>query len=542
MRKTRRLITATFLIVAIAAAAWNVLAQSDDAEARMARMMFNAAVAAHNARKVLDAKTILAKLVESHPYHYRGHGMYWDVVGQTEDATARRAVVARSLKQFEQAPPEKRSEDFYTWATRGYEILEDKTRAEALRREAIAKFPRGYEAQNARLAAAKEEKDPAKSTALFQSFIDEFNDNVSRTQNAALSKFRLVARHEDVFDGKALLAASEQLDRLTRRFSEMFGDPQRYTNTLLEIARALQEKDPSSSLDFVQKGLVFIQGNRPGSNEFGAQTGLLFQPLTLRAHCALKAWPEARKLGEELTREIDGGALPTPLLMKIGEERARRDYAIALEQTGAIEAAREQLAWAAALDEKLKSELEAFSARHALKGEARSRFEASLKAKMAEANFRREARIKRELLGAEQRRPAGDFKLRDLSGKPVALPDFRGKVLVLDFWATWCGPCVGEMEEMKEAYEKYKNHPKVAFAAISIDEDKSLVAPYVNEKGYRFQILHSDGAVESLYQTPPLPRLYIIDAAGNIRFRHDGYYKDGYYLKKLDWMIEAAMK
>src|SRR5262245_2923076 len=222
MRKLCRLMTATFLIVAIATAARNVLAQSDDAEAWA---MFNEAVAARKARKELDAKAILAKLVESHPYHYRGHGEYWDVVGQTEDATARRSVVARSLKQFEQAPLERRSEDFYTWAVRGYEILEDKTRAEALRREAIAKFPRGYEAQNARLAAANEEKDPIKSTALFQSFIDEFNDIVSRAQDAALSKFRLVARHENIFDAKALVAASQQLDRLTRRYSEMFGDP-----------------------------------------------------------------------------------------------------------------------------------------------------------------------------------------------------------------------------------------------------------------------------------------------------------------------------
>jgi thiol-disulfide isomerase/thioredoxin len=539
MRKLCRLMAATFLILATATAARNIVAQDGAAEARA---MFSEAVAAHNARKALDAKAILAKLIESHPDHYRGHGLYWEVVGQTEDATARRAVVARSLKQFEQAPPEKRSEDFYIWAVRGYEILEDKARAEALKREAIAKFPHGYVAQNARLAAAKEEKDPAKSTALFQAFIDEFNDSVIPAQDAALSKFRLIARHEDVFDAKALLAASEQLDRFTRRLSEVLGDPQRYANALLEIARALQERDPSSCLVFAQKGLVFTQGNRPEATEFGAQTRLIFQPVMLRAHCALKAWLEARKVGEELMREIDSGSLPTPLLMKLGEERARRDYAIALEQTGAIEAAREQLAWSAALDEKLKSESEAFFARHALKGEARSRFEASLKAKMAEANLRREARIKRELLGAERRRAAGDFKLRDLSGKPVALSDFRGKVLVLDFWATWCVPCIGEMEEMKAAYEKYKNHPKVAFAAISIDEDKSLVAPVVNEKGYRFQILFSDGAVESSYQTPPIPRLYIIDAAGNIRFRHDGYYKDGYYLKKLDWMIEAAMK
>ena len=200
------------------------------------------------------------------------------------------------------------------------------------------------------------------------------------------------------------------------------------------------------------------------------------------------------------------------------------------------------MAWAASRDEKLKGELEAFSARHPLEGEARSRFEASLKAKIAEVNLRRETRIRGELMATEQRRSASDFKLQDLSGKPAALADFRGKVLVLDYWATWCGPCIAELEEMKVVYEKYKSHPKVAFAAVSIDADKSLVAPHAKEKGYQFPILLSDQGVESSYQVPPIPKLYIIDAEGNIRFLQDRYLKDDYYLKKLDWMIEAAMK
>src|SRR5262249_26392808 len=104
---------ATLLLIATAAAAQNPAPQNNADEART---MYSEATQAYNSGKMLDAKAILVKLIESHPDYYRGHGLYWNVVGRTEDAAAKRAAAARSLKQFEQVPLEKRGEDFYNAA------------------------------------------------------------------------------------------------------------------------------------------------------------------------------------------------------------------------------------------------------------------------------------------------------------------------------------------------------------------------------------------------------------------------------------------
>src|SRR5262249_35946730 len=171
MRSLYHLLIAIWLLAAPVQAAQNETADPQS--------LHNQAITAFYAGKIQEAKALLAKLLERHPDFYRGYELYWDAVGRTEDAAARHAPIEHSLKQFDQTPPEKRIEDYYNSYIRGCEALGDKARSEALRKEAIAKFPRGLIFQSARLDAAREEKDPAKSARLNQAYIDEFNDKVS---------------------------------------------------------------------------------------------------------------------------------------------------------------------------------------------------------------------------------------------------------------------------------------------------------------------------------------------------------------------------
>ena len=125
-------------------------------------------------------------------------------------------------------------------------------------------------------------------------------------------------------------------------------------------------------------------------------------------------------------------------------------------------------------------------------------------------------------------RPGGkaapSFTLQDLNGKPVSLSDFKGKVIVLDFWATWCPPCVIEIPHFIELYEQYKDQG-FAMVGISLDrEGISVVKSFVRKYQINYPILMTDGQVDRVYGgITAIPTTFVIDSAGNIRQKYIGY-------------------
>lgn len=109
-----------------------------------------------------------------------------------------------------------------------------------------------------------------------------------------------------------------------------------------------------------------------------------------------------------------------------------------------------------------------------------------------------------------------DFKLKDLSGRDVSLSDFKGKVVFLNFWATWCGPCRLEMPSMQELYTLLK-HRGFEIVAVNLQEHGEMVQRFVDELGLTFTVLlDSYGRVGSMYGARSIPTTYIIDREGNV--------------------------
>jgi peroxiredoxin len=119
---------------------------------------------------------------------------------------------------------------------------------------------------------------------------------------------------------------------------------------------------------------------------------------------------------------------------------------------------------------------------------------------------------------------AANFKLETLDGTTVSLQSLRGKVVFLNIWATWCGPCREEMPSMETLYDDFKNNKSFVMLAVSQDtKGRSVVAPYVAKNGYRFTILlDPENKIGQTYDVSGVPETFIIDRKGRIVAHHMG--------------------
>jgi peroxiredoxin len=119
---------------------------------------------------------------------------------------------------------------------------------------------------------------------------------------------------------------------------------------------------------------------------------------------------------------------------------------------------------------------------------------------------------------------AADFKLESLDGKDVSLGELGGKVVFLNLWATWCGPCREEMPSMETLFEEFRDKKDFVMLAVSQDtKGRAVVAPYVEKNGYHFTVLLDPrNILTSAYDVSGVPETFIINRAGRIVAHHMG--------------------
>jgi thiol-disulfide isomerase/thioredoxin len=119
-------------------------------------------------------------------------------------------------------------------------------------------------------------------------------------------------------------------------------------------------------------------------------------------------------------------------------------------------------------------------------------------------------------------RPAPKFTLPDLNGRQISLDQFRGKIVMLDFWATWCGPCRMTMPLLGNLEKEYRD--TMILLAINLQEPKNMVRDYVQKQNINSHVLlDENGSVGEMYETDSIPMQVLIDKNGIVRHIQLGF-------------------
>lgn len=118
--------------------------------------------------------------------------------------------------------------------------------------------------------------------------------------------------------------------------------------------------------------------------------------------------------------------------------------------------------------------------------------------------------------------PAPEFTLDDLEGKKASLSDYKGGALIINFWATWCIPCIKEMPDLEKLYKERKKDG-LELLMINVKESKEVVKKYIEKGGFSFRVLlDENGDVLREYQVFGLPSTFFIDKKGIVQYYYMG--------------------
>jgi thiol-disulfide isomerase/thioredoxin len=138
--------------------------------------------------------------------------------------------------------------------------------------------------------------------------------------------------------------------------------------------------------------------------------------------------------------------------------------------------------------------------------------------------------------------PLPPFTLTDLQGKTWTLARLEGKTLLINLWATWCGPCIAEHPEFQKLYDELKDRPGVSVLSFNVDEDQGKIAPYVAEHKYTFPVIPAKDVVDAVVPQLAIPRNWLVDAKGKLQWEQIGYGNDGKWRQMILSKLEEVAR
>jgi cytochrome c biogenesis protein CcmG/thiol:disulfide interchange protein DsbE len=142
-----------------------------------------------------------------------------------------------------------------------------------------------------------------------------------------------------------------------------------------------------------------------------------------------------------------------------------------------------------------------------------------------------------------ERKSAPEFSLKDVDGRNVSLAEYKGKVVLLNFWATWCGPCKIEIPWFIDFEQKYKDRGFAVLGVAMDEEGWTVVKPYLAESKINYRVVMGNDSIASLYGgVDSLPTTFILDKDGKIASTHVGLVSKSDYENEIVHLLDGSQR
>ncbi len=424
------------------------------------------------------------------------------------------------------------TENQYNALSSWYMRLKQKDKSEALKQEMKEKFPEGNWKKNEKISPFFAEQDPVKKEVLLNEYVQMYPPATEADKTGLNIYYYNLAR--------AFAQPKDAEKRNMEKFKfyasklPMSQQASLYNNVSWELALKDTELPFGKEISSIATNWAKKEMSAPGEKQPGMAT--------------LAKWEENRKSTYAMyadtyayimykLKDYKEGLpyIKDAIAISKGKSAGYNDrYAMLLEKTATpaeVQKELEPLIKDAALGSEGKAVL-----RRALVNNMKSEQKADQYfTVLTKAS---EEKTKAELIKKMLNENASNFTLKNMQGQDVSLASLKGKVVVLDFWATWCGPCIASFPGMQKAVDKYKNNENVVFLFIdtwerqeTMDKRKKEVSDFIAQNKYTFNVLYDESIkddpdnflVVNNYKVSGIPTKFIIGKDGKLGFKSVGF-------------------